>query len=357
MKKFLIAFACTLFTTTSFAATLTGTVIDALNSTENSAKKLKEVEVVLGNDESATTNDEGYFEIEDFEPPAVGGEQEITFDKDGYYGLTVYITTDKKGRLYFDGEPVTKEPTGNKDADNNPIYQYVLPEITMMPEPEEIIRGKIFVENEDEQEQAVNMNKFSCQMISYPTEFSDIRCEKAGNGEYHVMGYLGTEKNPRKYVVQFSYQGKTKLRKTFEVKEKVLTPDTEGGDKTKILFHESTWKALEQEQLSEMTGFGCNELMPKYLVGASCEENEELQGDATDIAMWIQRFGGKITAVVGMLAVFLIVWNAFNMVTAAGDEDKIGNAKKGIMWTIIGLALIMFAYIIVKTVIMLTYSR
>ncbi len=157
------------------------------------------------------------------------------------------------------------------------------------------------------------------------------------------MGYLLTEQEKqkkkengqkekeisRKYVVQFSYPGKKKLRKEFYLEKDKIGTDGEDKHKTKtdVLFHESTWKALEQEQLSEMTGFGCNELMPKYLVGASCEENEELQGDATDIAMWIQRFGGKITAVVGMLAVFLIVWNAFNMVTAAGDEDKIGNAK------------------------------
>ena len=58
-----------------------------------------------------------------------------------------------------------------------------------------------------------------------------------------------------------------------------------------------------------------------------------------------------------MIAVVLIVWNAFTIVTAAGDTDKIGNGKKGIMWTILGLALTMFAYIIVKTVIMLTYTQ
>ena len=58
-----------------------------------------------------------------------------------------------------------------------------------------------------------------------------------------------------------------------------------------------------------------------------------------------------------MIAVVLIVWNAFTLVTAVGDTEKISQAKKGIMWTIVGLAVTMFAYVIVKTVIILTYTQ
>ena len=86
-------------------------------------------------------------------------------------------------------------------------------------------------------------------------------------------------------------------------------------------------------------------------------ENRKLQGDATDFALWIQKFGGKITAMIGMVAVVLIVWNAFNIVTAAGEMEQIEQGKKGILWTILGLALTMFAYVIVKTVIALTYTQ
>jgi hypothetical protein len=124
-----------------------------------------------------------------------------------------------------------------------------------------------------------------------------------------------------------------------------------------IEFEKKTISGKQQQNMENITGFGCNETMSKYLVGANCVENSNLKGDATDIAVWIQKFGGKITGIISMIAVVLIVWNAFNLVTAVGDTDKITNSKNGIMWTIIGLAVTMFAYIIVKTVIILTYTQ
>jgi hypothetical protein len=70
----------------------------------------------------------------------------------------------------------------------------------------------------------------------------------------------------------------------------------------------------------------------------------------------MQKFGGKTASMISMIAVVLIVWNAFNLVTAAGETEKISQAKKGILWTIIGLAVTMFAYVIIKTVIVMTYT-
>jgi hypothetical protein len=106
-----------------------------------------------------------------------------------------------------------------------------------------------------------------------------------------------------------------------------------------------------------MTGFACSETMPKYLVGASCNENKKLKGDASDIATWIQKFGGKITSLMGMIAVVFLVYNAFLITTAAGDADRISQGKRGIMWTILGLMVAMFAYLIVKTVIVFMYTQ
>ena len=78
------------------------------------------------------------------------------------------------------------------------------------------------------------------------------------------------------------------------------------GDKT-VLDVESipTGSLSRQNALSDITGLDCDELMPKYLVGANCAENSDLEGDATDIAVWIQKFGGKITGMISMIAVVL----------------------------------------------------
>lgn len=100
---------------------------------------------------------------------------------------------------------------------------------------------------------------------------------------------------------------------------------------------------------------GCNQLLPKYLVGASC--NTELKGDARDITYWLQKFSGQITTFVAAIAVLLIAWNAFGLVMAAGDSDQLANGKRALMWVGIGLLLTVFAYVIIKTALSLTFLQ
>jgi len=95
-------------------------------------------------------------------------------------------------------------------------------------------------------------------------------------------------------------------------------------------------------------------LRPKYLTGANWE-NRAYRGDGSDITFWLQKLGGRITNYIAVLAVLFIAFNGIMLVTAAGDEDQIKNAKKGIVWTLVALVLIAFAYIIVKTVVSLAY--
>ena len=91
---------------------------------------------------------------------------------------------------------------------------------------------------------------------------------------------------------------------------------------------------------------------PQYLVGTE----EEASGDATDVVLFIQKIANAITGVVATVAVLFIVINGAMMVISAGDSDKISNAKKGLTWGAIGLLLIMFAYIIVRTIIAVSYT-
>ncbi len=61
-----------------------------------------------------------------------------------------------------------------------------------------------------------------------------------------------------------------------------------------------------------------------------------------------------LTTVAGAIAVILTVINGFRMVYSQGG-DELGKAKEGLIWSALGLLLILFAYIIVKTAISLTY--
>lgn len=94
-------------------------------------------------------------------------------------------------------------------------------------------------------------------------------------------------------------------------------------------------------------------VLPEHLVGA---DDKSLRGDASDITTLFQRFANGLTLLAGAIAVLFLIINGFVMVTSAGNTDQIGKAKKGLMWSVIGLLLIIMSYVIVKTVVGITYS-
>jgi hypothetical protein len=91
--------------------------------------------------------------------------------------------------------------------------------------------------------------------------------------------------------------------------------------------------------------------LPKFLVGI----NDDLKGDQTDITRILQRVINAITGVIGMLAVFILIWQGVNMVISFGGDDLTG-AKRAVTWTILGLVTIMVSFIIVRTIINLVFS-
>lgn len=92
---------------------------------------------------------------------------------------------------------------------------------------------------------------------------------------------------------------------------------------------------------------------PEHLVGA---DSRSLKGDASDLTVFFQRFGNGLTILAGSLAVIMIVVNGFMMVVSVGDTDTVGKAKSGLIWSLVALLLIIMAYVIVKTVISVSYS-
>ncbi len=375
MKKFLSFVVCSLLTSTTFALTITGTGKDALTN-----KNLESVSVAVGYDENSAeddtkTNDKGIFELDFTLDPQEQNPAKIWFSKAEYLPVEGELKINDKGELVYSDEFGNDKSFGpliyEKEFDHfeelegkpHPVYKNVLkspqsitlPQITLTPAPKPIIRGKISVESKDklvafEKDVKIGISN------SISTDVSIIykKCRGKFECPYVIEGYFGTQDKPVKYYVDFYYGDDEKIykpvEKEFYVYDKILENEN-------IRFKKATGRKKFQENLTNITGFKCSELMPKYLVGANCLENNTLEGDATDLAYYIQKFGGMITRLIGLLAVALIVFYGFRIATAAGDDEQISNAKKGIMWTIIGLALTMFAYIIVKSVIMLTYTQ
>ena len=50
----------------------------------------------------------------------------------------------------------------------------------------------------------------------------------------------------------------------------------------------------------------------------------------------------------GLVALFMIILNGFRYLSARGDDQQVTKAKTGLTWSVIGLALILFAYVIIN---------
>ena len=57
-----------------------------------------------------------------------------------------------------------------------------------------------------------------------------------------------------------------------------------------------------------------------------------------------------LTVVVGIVAVIMIIINGLRFVTSGGDSNKVSSAKNGILWAVIGIAVVALAQFIVKFV-------
>lgn len=69
-----------------------------------------------------------------------------------------------------------------------------------------------------------------------------------------------------------------------------------------------------------------------------------------------QRIVNFIMGLAGIVAVYFIMNSAFNLIIAGGSEDKITQHKKGLMWAVLGLIFIIFAYTIIRFIITLSYT-
>ena len=62
-------------------------------------------------------------------------------------------------------------------------------------------------------------------------------------------------------------------------------------------------------------------------------------------------------AFLGVIFLVLVIYSGFQWMTAGGNEEKVENSKKRIIQASIGLALVLFSYMIVYWVIMFFYSQ
>ena len=58
----------------------------------------------------------------------------------------------------------------------------------------------------------------------------------------------------------------------------------------------------------------------------------------------IDRIGKWFQAIVLLIAIIMIIYAGLVWMTAGGDEEKLGRARKTLIWGLIGLGIVIFAF-------------
>ena len=81
-----------------------------------------------------------------------------------------------------------------------------------------------------------------------------------------------------------------------------------------------------------------------------------LVGDSSDIIYFIKKTIDNFTVFAAGIAILFIVINALRLTISGLDSEQLGKAKKGLTWSAIGLLLVIFSYVVVRTIILLAFS-
>lgn len=74
-------------------------------------------------------------------------------------------------------------------------------------------------------------------------------------------------------------------------------------------------------------------------------------GDTGDVSSIISTIVNILLTVAGILAVIMIIFSGIRYTTSAGDTAKVSSAKNSLLYSVIGLAVVMLAFVIVNFVI------
>jgi hypothetical protein len=91
---------------------------------------------------------------------------------------------------------------------------------------------------------------------------------------------------------------------------------------------------------------------PSNLIGSGAECVDGGSGSAVGTPMGVvQTVAGILVWVIGVAAVFMIIFGGIKIGTSAGDAGKVKSGKNTIMYAVIGLVIALLAWVIVDFVI------
>ncbi len=117
--------------------------------------------------------------------------------------------------------------------------------------------------------------------------------------------------------------------------------------------------AINGVTISSVQGVTLKEALNKVGVKKESEflpVSKEGEDSKIALANTIQRATNYLTAMAAGVAILFIVINAGKLIIAFGSSDDITSAKKGLLWALGGLGVVMFAFVLAKTIIAMTFA-
>ena len=78
--------------------------------------------------------------------------------------------------------------------------------------------------------------------------------------------------------------------------------------------------------------------------------DENLPGGETDFRTLVLTIITYFLGFLGLLAVIMIIYGGITYVTSAGNDEAVGKAKKIILYSVIGIVVILLSFVIVNAV-------
>ena len=97
-------------------------------------------------------------------------------------------------------------------------------------------------------------------------------------------------------------------------------------------------------------------LVPCGGYGTDSTQNER-PCNLEDIFVMVAKLTNFLIAVAGMYAVYVIINNSFWLVVSSGNEENITKHKGGVTNAVVGLVLVLMAYMLVNTVVNVLLTR
>jgi hypothetical protein len=91
--------------------------------------------------------------------------------------------------------------------------------------------------------------------------------------------------------------------------------------------------------------------------GAESLTVDQTPADCSDVNSGSQSIGERIktiinwiSALIGVVAVIMIIWGGFKYITSSGNNESVSSAKKTILYALVGLVIVALSQLIVKFV-------